>query len=278
MRKLYSLLIAGATLASITSNMPAQADDEMWFNPFTEADPYYSQQPEEAPAPPPAKPAEPVPPPKPTSIIESAIPMTNRITEMPQMRILGLWVGNMKYKVGQADGRLYLVDTDGSLKLLPSKTDADSITVPSDSPVLSQLEPNQQKKNFTPDPNGPKFVIGQTGLLKPKVIGTRTAMVNGKPVVMAGVIISEYTPSSPPSANQWNSSNFGATSMAPVSAQAQAEALYRYRALEQPNFLPPTNHIQHTAARVYSGAEQASVDPVKVVQGKSKQKRANGHT
>jgi hypothetical protein len=216
MFKSTMLVLTGLVFATCITISSAQAQ-EVWFNPFTDRDPWAWTPPEE-PAPGPPQKVTNSPPPriapvaavKPMSVIESATPMTNRLNDMPQMHVLGLWVGNVNYRVGSADGRLYLVSKDGTLRLLPAKTNPDTITIPEDSPVVSRLlnqnngagnnsndnnnnsDGNNSNNSKNGDSSTPKIRIGQTGLLKPTVVGTRTTMVDGKPVVVAGAIISEW--------------------------------------------------------------------------------------
>lgn len=113
---------------------------------------------------------------------------------LSDMQILGRWVGNVQYKVGSIADRMYVISPNGQIKRLPINTEANNVVIPENSPVVQRMSANSASNDQTND--GPTYKLGQTGLLKPTVMGTRTTMVDGKPVIVGGAIISElqYAP------------------------------------------------------------------------------------
>lgn len=196
-RTLPTVVLATAFLLI---SLPAKAQLQ-WFNPFTDPDPTAVQEEENqnppAQAPPPA--------PKPKSLMETAVRMENRLQDMPQMEVLGPYVGNLQYKVGCADGRAYLISRDGELKLLPSNIVAGEITASGDvSEMMDKHSGNQNQAQRDAGPNGQTDQNGQNGqqiqceqpgLLTPTVYGTQVRVVNGKATTWSAPIISEWNPS-----------------------------------------------------------------------------------
>jgi hypothetical protein len=120
------------------------------------------------------------------------------------IKMIGYWVGNIRYKVGTVEDRLYVVGPQGQVSELPSDTKADAVVVPFDNaltegmlnsqPVASQEV--QWRLSHQKNGGSGRF-NSQPGLLKPTLMSTRTMVVNGTPMIVGGPVICELPQSAP---------------------------------------------------------------------------------
>jgi hypothetical protein len=112
------------------------------------------------------------------------------------MKLIGYWVGNMQYKVGQSADGLYVVNSHGMAAPLPAGTALDTIMIPFDNPFVQGIMHAQpvasQETQIRSDKNGGMgHYISNPGVLKPTFMATRTMIVDGKPMVVGGPVICE---------------------------------------------------------------------------------------
>ena len=112
---------------------------------------------------------------------------------LKDMQILGRWVGNVQFKVGSIGDKLFVIAPNGQIKRLPLNTEANNVVIPENSPIVQHMTTGEEISNKDQPADGPTFKLGQKGLLKPTVVGTRTQMIDGKPVIVGGAIISEIS-------------------------------------------------------------------------------------
>jgi hypothetical protein len=118
-----------------------------------------------------------------------------------QLKILGYWVGNLQYRVGEdAQNRLYVVSPQGRIAALPAGTQADNIAIPANNAfvqgmIASQPIPGEEAQlRRLGQGNGggaARYITGRSSALRPVVMATRTTIVNGKPMIVGGAVISE---------------------------------------------------------------------------------------
>jgi hypothetical protein len=120
-------------------------------------------------------------------------------TVPPDLRVVGLWVGNLSYRVGESQKNLYLIDPRGHISPMAKGTNSDDVCVPPDNAFVKNImrmqpSPSQESQlRVDQSKNGGsgRYIGGGAGLLIPTVVATRTMIMNGHPMIVGGPVICE---------------------------------------------------------------------------------------